>query len=400
MYRPLWIVVWAGLAASAVGQEEVPVPKAASRDVGFLIEALNHASPAIRLRAAQLLTDETIDATPRLVEAVMRAEDLPAVRAGVVLIDRMLRLRRAKAAGPPQVSLTPPERRQVRRLMDVVRDPRAEPWRWYLAAFLLDKLDRASLGDLLDDLRAALLPGQAPMKQYAAVQAIYRLGPAGRAAERELWALLESRPCFQGLYIARRALDDDLPAFTDEIGVYDLLLGLEDSYVIPELFVLETLRRVGAANDRLTGALARLAHHESQDVRLDVARQLGLLDDASARRIAADVLVGLLQEYGSVLLALLADENADTRDEAIALFTRLGPAAVRTVPALAELLAARDNRVRSSAAIALGRIGPPAAEALPALRRALAFEQLREGDDYRAMAEAIDRITGKAKKKP
>jgi hypothetical protein len=238
------------------------------------------------------------------------------------------------------------------------------------------------------------------MKQYAAVQAIYRLGPAGRAAEGELWALLESRPCFQGLYVARRALDDDLPAFTDEIGVYDLLLGLEDSYVIPELFVLETLRRVGAASDRLTGALARLAHHESQDVRLDVARQLGLLDDASARRIAADVLVGLLREYGSVLIALLADENADTRDEAIALFTRLGPAAVRTVPALAELLAARDNRVRSSAAVALGRIGPPAAEALPALRRALAFEQLREGDDYRAMAEAIDRITGKAKTKP
>ena len=81
----------------------------------------------------------------------------------------------------------------------------------------------------------------------------------------------------------------------------------------------------------------------------------------------------------------------------MALFLRLGPAAVGTVPALAELLSARENRVRLSAATILGRIGPPAADSLPALRRALRFERLREGDDFQIMADAIDRITGKAK---
>jgi hypothetical protein len=397
MCRLFWAACLACVATTAFGQP-APKPKPAL-DPSFLIEGLNHASPAIRLRSSQLLTDEAVDATPGLVDAVLRADDLPAVRAGVVLTDRMLRLRRVKAAGPPRVSLTPAERQQVRRLLAVIKDPRAEPWRWYLATYLVDKLDPASLPELLGELRVALLPGQPPMKQYAAVQAIFRLGLDGRAAEDELWALLESRPCFRGLYVARRAIDDDLPAFTHEIGIYNLLLGLERSYVISDLLVLETLRLVGAPGDRLTGALAHLAHHESQEVRLDVARQLGLVDDA-ARAIAADVLIGLLGEPESVLRALLADENADTREEAIGLFTQLGPAAVKTVPVLTELLAAKENRVRFSAAVILGRIGPPAASALPALRRALAFERLREGDDYQAMAEAIDRITGKAKAKP
>ena len=245
----------------------------------------------------------------------------------------------------------------------------------------------------------ALRPGESPMKHYAAVQALFRLGPGGRAAEGELWALLASRPCFKGFYVARRVLDDDAVAYTNEIGVYGLLLGLESSYVTADLFVLETLRRVGAPSDRLTAALTHLAWHESQDVRLEVARQLGLLDDA-AKSVAADVLVRLIYEPGSLLRTMLADENADNRNEAIGLFTRLGPAAVRTVPTLAELLAAKENRVRMSAAVALGRIGRPAADALPALRRALQFEQLREGDDYQAMADAIDRITGKAKEEP
>jgi hypothetical protein len=67
------------------------------------------------------------------------------------------------------------------------------------------------------------------------------------------------------------------------------------------------------------------------------------------------------------------------------------------VPVLTGLLSARENRVRLSAAVILGRIGPPAAASLPALGRALDFERLREGDDFQIMADAIDRIAGKAK---
>ena len=404
MYRFAWTVCWSCVAAAAFGQP-MPKPKEAPPEPGFLMEALNHASPAIRLRAAGRLADRDVAATPLLVDAVLRSDDLPAVRAAVVLIDRLSSLPKGKLiVGPRRVSLSLDERQQVRRLMSIVKGPAAgqpgaEPWRWYLAVFVLDKLDPASLPELLPDLRAALQPGQAPMKQYAAVQALFRLGPAGHAAEDDLWALLESRPCLQGLYVTRRALDDDAVAFTDEIGVYSLVLGLESSYATADLFVLETLRRVGAASDRLTGALAHLARHESQDVRLDVARQLGLLDDA-AKPVAAEVLIHLLYEPGSLLRAMLGEENAELRDEAIGLFTRLGPAAVSTVPVLAELLAAKENRLRFSAAVTLGRIGPAAADALPALRLALRFEQLREGDDYQAMAEAIDRITGKAKDKP
>jgi hypothetical protein len=237
------------------------------------------------------------------------------------------------------------------------------------------------------------------MKQYAAVQAIFHLGADGRAAEGDLWTLLESRPCFRGLYVARRVLDDDAVAFTDEIAIYNFLLGRDSSYVIPELLVLETLRRVGAEHDRLTGALAHLAHHESQDVRLEAARQLGLLG-GTAQQVAAGTLIGLLREPASALRAMLGEEDAELRDEAIGLFTRLGPAASPTVPVLADLLSAKENRVRFSAAVTLGRIGPAAAEALPALRRALQFEQLRGGEDYQAMGEAIDRITGKSKDQP
>src|SRR5207302_4632181 len=138
--------------------------------------ALSHASPAIRLRAAQLLTDEKTDATSRLVDAVLRSDDLLALRAGVVLIDRLDRLRRSPAVkGPSKVDLKPEERTQVRRLMSIVKQPGAEPWRWYLAVYLLDQLDPESLPELLPEFRAALCPSESPMKQYAAVQALYRI---------------------------------------------------------------------------------------------------------------------------------------------------------------------------------------------------------------------------------
>jgi hypothetical protein len=390
-------VVWS-VATLALGQP--PGKPMAPPSPGFLIEGLDHASPAIRLRSAQLLADERVETTPHLVDTILRADDMLALRAAVVLIERLDGLRRDRTAAQSVLKLTPDERQQVRRLMSIVSESASEPWRFYLASYVIDKLDPDSLPELLPAFRAALGLGESPLKQYAAVQALYRLGAGGSAAEADLWALLGSRICFRGLYVARRVVEDDIPAYTDEIGMYDRLFGLQVSYVISDLFVLETLRRVGAPSDRLTAALSHLAWHESQDVRLDVARQLGLLEPAAAKRIAADVLVRLLYEPSSILQGLLSDENVDIREDAMALFTRLGPAAVRTVAALSGLLSSRDNRTRLSAAVTLGRIGPPAADALPALRRALRFEQLRDSDDYLLMEEAIDRITGKVKDKP
>jgi hypothetical protein len=235
------------------------------------------------------------------------------------------------------------------------------------------------------------------MKQYAAVQALHRLGRQARDAEAALWAVLSQRPSvWRGLYVARRVLDDDAVAYTDDIVLRDVLYGPKSSYATPELFILETLREVGAAHDRLTDELLRLAQHESQDVRLDVARQLGLLD-GYAKTAAADVLIGLLLEPGSLLREMLGDESAEIRKEAMQLFTRLGSAARRTVPTLAGLLSARENRVRLSAAATLGEIGVGASQALPALERALRFERLREGDDYKVMEEAKKLIQGQGK---
>ena len=64
MYRLCWLTCILVGTTTAFGQV-APKPKTAPPEPGFLIEALNHASPAIRLRAAQLLTDEKINATPR-----------------------------------------------------------------------------------------------------------------------------------------------------------------------------------------------------------------------------------------------------------------------------------------------------------------------------------------------
>jgi HEAT repeat protein len=357
----------------------------------FLVEALSHRAPSIRLRAAQMLADESVDAAPALVDSVLTSSQHAAVRAGVVLVDRLDKLRRTTVAGQTQLKLTERERQLVRRLLSVVQDERAESWRFYLATNLLAMLDPDSLPEVLPALAAALRSGDC-MKQYATVQAMYRLGPAARDAEEALWSVLDCPGRFRGLFIAKRVLDDDLPAWSDEVGVYDITFRLE-SYVLRDALVLETLRRVGAPPARLTAALACLASHESQDVRLEVARQLGLLD-APAQRVAAKVLACLLAEPDSVLVALLSDADLQIRDDAIALFTRLGPAAVETVPALARLLSARDDRLRVSAALTLGRIGPGAAAAVPALRRALQFERLREGADYEAIAEALEKISG------
>jgi hypothetical protein len=385
----LLLLVW----SSAVGQEQ-PKGKIVE-EPSFLVEALNHPSQAIRLRAAELLREEKVDATPRLVDAVLTSDELPAARAAVVLLERLDQLRRVPSLekgeqGRLQLKLTPEERELVRRLLDAVREPRAEPWRFYLAVNVLDKVEPSALADVLPELATAATSGDV-MKQYAAVQAMYRLGPAAREAQHALWSLL-CTPCrFRGLFVARRVLDDDALAYTDEIGVYDLLLRLEESFVIRELFILETLRRVGAASEGLTAALACLARHESQHVRLDVARQLGMLD-APGQALSADVLIGLLCEHESVLKELLSDEDTKIRDEAIALFTRLGPEAVKTVPALIRLLSDKENLLRASAARILGRIGPSAVEAVPALERSLRFERLRDSPDSEAMLEALEKI--------
>jgi HEAT repeat protein len=396
----------AGAVFGQVADKKAPEPD-------FLLEALNHPSPAIRLRAAQRLTDEKIRAVPQLLQSVERGADLSAVRAGVVLIDRLDLLygntdQNVRSLNPKdqqkKKDLDDVRRLVLRSLIPLIHEPRTEPWRWYLAVYLLDKISPDALGDVLPDIRSALRPGEAPMKQYAAVQALYRLRDKGRTAQDDLWALLASRPCFRGLYVGKRVLEDDMAAYTDEIGVYNLSFGLQREegvgasvYVTPELFVLETLHRIGADDARLAQSLAFMAHHESQDVRLEVARQLGALTNAEAKVIAAHVLVRLLEEYDSVLRTQMAAEKEEDQRETDRLFTNLNEAGACLVPSLLKLLSNRENRVRLSAARLLGKLSPPEPRVLSALEKALIFEELREGDDARAIADAIREIQKKAK---
>lgn len=390
-------LIMIGLAVAVMSEalaQKLPPPNQAPVDAAFLVDSLRHRGPGIRIAAAKALTREDVDAVPALVESVLHSSKKGAVRAAVVLLVRLDQLRRIVAADQVELKLTLKERQLIRQLVGVVRNSRAEPWRWHLAVYLLDKLDPDLLRPLLRELTAALMPSAHSMKQYAAVQALHRMGLAGGGAKPALWRLLDSRPRFQGLFIARQALDDDAVAYSDEVGVYELLFRLEESFMLEDLLILETLRRTGAPAERITAALSWLARHESQDVRLEVVRQLGVLDDP-AKDLAAEVLIRLLSEQKSVLIALLSDEADEIRDEMIELFLRLGPAAKKTVPALAGLLSARDSPLRKSAAIALGRMGPMAQSAVPALKRALKFERLRENDDFKSMVEALHRITGK-----
>ncbi len=399
MIRLIVIGLALAVASNALAQE-LPPPKQAPADAAFLVDSLRHRGQGIRRAAFKALIREDVDAVPALLDAVLHSSEKGAVRAAVALIVRLDKLRRTVAADQVELKLTPKERQLIRQLVGVVQNPRAKPWRWHLAVYLLDKLEPDLLRPLMREMTAALSPSAHSMKQYAAVWALHRIGQAGGDAKPALWRLLDSRPRFQGLFIARQTLDDDAVAYNDEVGIYGLLFRLEKSFVIEDLLILETLRRLGASAERITAALRWLARHESQNVRLEVAHQLGVLDEP-AKDLAAEVLIRLLSEQNSVLIALLSDEADEIRDETLELFLGLGPAAKKTVPAFTELLSDRDSQLRQSAAIALGRMGPLAQSAVPALKRALKFERLRENDDFESMVEALNRITRKLpNKKP
>jgi HEAT repeat protein len=130
-----------------------------------------------------------------------------------------------------------------------------------------------------------------------------------------------------------------------------------------------------AKGKRMTGKLAAL-----------------LTSDATERQIAAAIVIGELGLRDPALvsgLVALADSGlAPLQRHAAEALGRLG--APKALPHLLPLLASRDENVRRAAVGAVGAFGDAA---LPALRARLATA---EGDERRAVEEALARLGGKA----
>ncbi len=413
-----WLVL--GLAEPALAQEPPPLQEDAGRIAARLIFALDHADSAVRkgaadaLEAAALgegpLRDKAIDALAR---AVAAKPAMPAARAAVVLgrIGFVL-------ANDPQANAADFASRVAPRLRSVAENPHAESWRWNVAVSLLDKIapeeflssaeppqpGSAPARALLETALIPALRGNDPLRQFAAVQCLHHLGPKAKGALPALLALLDRGRCgFRGVYLSDQVLDDDRMAYAGEIGLYDARFRLlvderfqqvKAAFVVDELLILETARRLGAAETALLPALIGLAHHPGEAVRLGAASQL-VFFGPQAQAAAAGALASLLADPYSDFYLLLGDEDDQIRADAQRLLLQLGAESRgEVVPSLVGLLASRERLLRESAAVVLGRYGPSAAASLPALEAAKGHEALIPTGNPELMQQAIDLISG------
>jgi HEAT repeat protein len=120
-----------------------------------------------------------------------------------------------------------------------------------------------------------------------------------------------------------------------------------------------------------------------------------LASDAAERQIAAAIVVGELglrdPALVNGLVAMLGSGLPPLQRNAAEALARLAPP--KALPQLVALLASRDEGVRRAAAAAVGTFGDAA---LPALRARLAADGVVQGDERRAVEEALARVGGTA----
>lgn len=333
-------------------------------EVAFLLKALAHRDDGIRQIAALRLTDDEVDASAALAEAISGSNQLVALRAGLCL------MRRADA------------KKMSGKLVALLNGDKTEDWRWYSAAYLLGHIDPEAKKAQLDVFVAAL-NGPSAMKSYAAVQALHDMGADGKKAEEALWKLLTKKSLhFPGVYLDfERVVGDDHLGYVDAIGVYGrpFQLRLDENgrptvFSEESLLVLDTLRKIGGDKKRLMKTLVEMANHPDPFIRFEVAQQLVKLDPP-AKAVGA-----------AMLMRLIADRYNRVRLEAVEALGDLGPE-VHTLGkldsnanhpdlALAALLSSGEPSLRKSALTALMKIEPKAKEAVAELEMAKLFEAL------------------------
>lgn len=360
----------------------------------LLLEALHNDDESIRGEAFRLLQqNDSLPATPRLVET-LRTADLPtASRAASAVVARLDFLRRNPDPQGPRLVLTDEDQTQLQPVHEMIDRNDVERWRWYLAMWVVEQVDAASFARHVPALIDAVYTAE-PMRQYAAVRALHMLGEeAGGEAKTALLAaiLQSSRPPFVGVYMRyNRTIERNDVAFTADIWAPIANSPELKYFAADELLITDAALRMGASFAELRRPLTVLANHENDSVRLQADTQLLRLGTAGAR-IADPSLAALLRYRRSSLVRRLADENGPTRESAIDLLAGLDGAAHYVIMPLAALLDSSEDRLRQSAAITLGRLGGAARDALPALRRAIEMESLIADNNAVVSPESLDR---------
>lgn len=366
-------------------QEETDRPPARdtpARDaelVEFLFDALHNRDESIRREAfRRLQQNEDLPITPRLVDALLHADQGTACRAVSALVGRLDYLRRAADRPGPRIKLLDEDQTHLQPVRALIDAGNTEFWRWYLAVWTIEQLDADSLSRHIPALIEAVYAAQ-PMRQYAAARALKVVAAdCGDDARSALLAALRQRgrPKFVGVYLRyNRTIERNAVAYSADVWAPIAGSAELQYYAADDLLLCDALLAMDAGFAEIGGPLTVMSRHDNESVRLQAARQLVRLGPDGAR--AADAaLARLLLDRRSGLVRQLADENAPTRDEAIGLLVGLGSEARAVVSPLAALLDSGEDRLRQSTAIVLGELGRVAAGAAPALERAIRMESL------------------------
>lgn len=251
----------------------------------------------------------------------------------------------------------------------------------------LGKIGPAAAPQAVEPLRAML---KEPAYRTEATVALGRLGPAARAAVKDLAALVTEKggtpddrfvlatalvriqPDEANVRLVADLLTSKSPEVRDAATLTLATLGPAAAPALPALRKLlagddpqdrqsaaVALWRIARAPEALTVTTALLQHPDSV-IRMSAATEIGYTFGADAKGAVP------------VLAKLLWDDAIEVRFTTLEALARIGPDAKATVPALTAILSDdRLDELHSAAAEALGLIGPAAKAAVPVLKQRL-----------------------------
>jgi HEAT repeat protein len=311
------------------------------------------------------------------------------IEAGLIRIldakDEANRLRAASVL----LNLKPEHDRAAKILMQsgdgVTGNVRAEV---YSVIGLSHLTNKSALAVLMRGLRDK----NADVRQGAA-NGLYFLGTAAREAVPALIALFESGKAAEGALSTAIAI---APLRQGNMALMCLgAIGPDASPAVPVLRkmlakasedetcqILECIARIGPAAKECRDAARNSLKSENLRLRCTAACALLVIDPDD-------------EGAASALKASLNGEHIDKRSEPFEIHAEIGPRSRVLLPTLLALLEDNDENTRLYAALAVGRLGPEAAEAIPVLERLLTANT-GHGDSLNAAAAAALKSIGKA----
>jgi HEAT repeat protein len=261
-------------------------------------------------------------------------------------------------------------------------------------------------------LRAMLKEEKDARARRSAACAIGRFGPAAAEARDELeqalgspdaavrqnaaWALgrLKDKAGTSGVDKLAQALRDDDASVRRDAAAALGEIGRPTAAgpAVRALVGCLVLEKAPEVRPVAVGSLVGLIGPDDKDVAGDLR---GLLDD-NDREVKRGTALALAKVGGAeakpavpILVELLGDDDATTRELAAAALGTAGEAAAEAVPALGKALSDRSPAVRRNAALALNHVGPEAGKVIRQLVRAMDKQEPKEVRQY--AADALDK---------